>query len=109
MTTRSIRQDTTIGLEEKGGNVTHLETHLAAGLEVQDAQFLHDFPKDKHTKVFRKVDIRLMPMLMALYLVSNLDRCVILIRMTSLTTDSRYYTEPTLATPKLKAWKRTSR
>jgi hypothetical protein len=74
MTTSTTRQDATTFSDEKGGDIVHLEHHLAAGLEVQDAQFLHNFPKEQHTKVFRKVDIRLMPMLMALYLISNLDR-----------------------------------
>jgi hypothetical protein len=52
----------------------HLEHSLQAGLSPDDAAFLHEFPQGAHKKVFRKVDWRLMPMLMALYLIANLDR-----------------------------------
>jgi hypothetical protein len=52
----------------------HVEHSLRAGLSHEDAHFLHDFPEDEHAKVYRKVDWRLMPMLMALYLIANLDR-----------------------------------
>lgn len=31
---------------------------------------------DQHDKAFRKVDLHLMPLLMALYLIANLDRFV---------------------------------
>ncbi|KAL4866026.1 hypothetical protein BDV12DRAFT_199576 [Aspergillus spectabilis] len=52
----------------------HLEHFLQAGLSHDDAAFLHEFPPAAHKKAFRKVDWRLMPMLMALYLIANLDR-----------------------------------
>lgn len=52
----------------------HLEHALQDGLSQQDAAFLHEFPQTAHRKAFRKVDFRLMPMLMALYLIANLDR-----------------------------------
>lgn len=51
----------------------HLE-YLQDGLSQDDAAFLHEFPQTAHKKAFRKVDFRLMPMLMALYLIANLDR-----------------------------------
>ncbi|OJJ54519.1 hypothetical protein ASPSYDRAFT_61118 [Aspergillus sydowii CBS 593.65] len=52
----------------------HLEHALQDGLSQDDATFLHEFPQTAHRKAFRKVDFRLMPMLMALYLIANLDR-----------------------------------
>ena len=54
----------------------HLEHSLRAGLSHEEAHFLHDFPEKEHDKIYRKVDFRLMPMLMALYLIANLDRYV---------------------------------
>ncbi|KAL4876152.1 major facilitator superfamily domain-containing protein [Aspergillus karnatakaensis] len=55
-------------------DTNHLEHSLQAGLSPEDATFLHEFPEGAHKKVFRKVDFRLMPMLMGLYLIANLDR-----------------------------------
>lgn len=50
----------------------HLEKSLlhVADLETQ----IQSVSQEEHDKIFRKVDLRLMPMLMALYLVANLDR-----------------------------------
>lgn len=39
-----------------------------------DEEALDDVSPEQHAKTFRKVDWHLMPMLMALYLISNLDR-----------------------------------
>ena len=54
----------------------HLEDFLASGLSQDDAVFLRDFPRAEQKKVFRKIDWRLMPMLMSLYLIANIDRLV---------------------------------
>ena len=54
----------------------HLEHSLASGLSQDDAIFLRDFSGTEHKKVFRKIDWRLMPMLMSLYLIANIDRLV---------------------------------
>jgi hypothetical protein len=54
----------------------HLEDFLASGLSQDNAVFLRDFPRAEHKKVFRKIDWRLMPMLMSLYLIANIDRLV---------------------------------
>jgi hypothetical protein len=43
-------------------------------LSYDDAVFLDGFSQKDHKKAFWKVDWRLMPMLMALYLIANLDR-----------------------------------
>ena len=56
----------------------HLEHSLKAGLSHDDASFLHEFSPEDHKKAYRKVDWMLMPMLMALYLIANLDRYVCL-------------------------------
>jgi hypothetical protein len=54
--------------------VEHLEKYMRAGLTQEDAQFLHDIPEKEQRKIFHKVDVRLCPMLMILYLISHLDR-----------------------------------
>ncbi|KAJ4298004.1 hypothetical protein N0V90_005903 [Kalmusia sp. IMI 367209] len=74
MAPKNLQLNFTSVSDQKDGEIIHLESSLRAGLIVEDAQFLHNFSHERHTKVFRKVDVRLMPMLMALYLVSNLDR-----------------------------------
>lgn len=43
-------------------------------VEKPDEEALGDVSPEQHAKTFRKVDWHLMPMLMALYLISNLDR-----------------------------------
>ncbi|KAL5340963.1 major facilitator superfamily domain-containing protein [Aspergillus crustosus] len=74
----AVRRDSSDGQwspDEKPTVVTdHLEHSLQAGLSPEDAAFIHEFPQGDHKKAFRKVDFRLMPMLMALYLIANLDR-----------------------------------
>ena len=54
----------------------HLEHSLRAGLSFEEATYLHDYADQDHNKVFRKIDWRLMPLLMSLYLIANLDRYV---------------------------------
>uniref|UniRef100_L7JBR2 Major facilitator superfamily (MFS) profile domain-containing protein n=1 Tax=Pyricularia oryzae (strain P131) TaxID=1143193 RepID=L7JBR2_PYRO1 len=43
-------------------------------LSEDDARFLSNFPPEDHKKVIRKVDLRLIPMLMILYLMTYLDK-----------------------------------
>jgi hypothetical protein len=44
------------------------------GLDPEDAEFYTTYPEEKRKKVFRKVDVRLVPMLAALYLICHIDR-----------------------------------
>lgn len=77
---------TTVQAAERAGSITdekamnvetsHLEKSLQAGLTHDEAQFIHDYSQKDHDKVFRTVDWRLMPLLMSLYLIANLDRSV---------------------------------
>lgn len=62
--------------DEKAFNVetSHLEQSLQAGLSHEEATFVHEYPKKDHEKTFRTVDWHLMPLLMSLYLIANLDR-----------------------------------
>ncbi|KAF7533561.1 hypothetical protein G7054_g6958 [Neopestalotiopsis clavispora] len=46
----------------------------AHGLSAEDAHFLENFPLKKQKKAIRKVDFRLIPMLLFLYLITYLDK-----------------------------------
>ncbi|KAL3452241.1 major facilitator superfamily domain-containing protein [Aspergillus insuetus] len=54
--------------------VTEIGTFRVVGLSAEDADFYVNYPEEKRKKVFRKVDIRLVPMLALLYLCSHIDR-----------------------------------
>ncbi|KAL2823023.1 major facilitator superfamily domain-containing protein [Aspergillus granulosus] len=54
--------------------VTEIGTFRVVGLSAEDADFYTNYPEEKRKKVFRKVDIRLVPMLALLYLCSHIDR-----------------------------------
>lgn len=44
------------------------------GLSAEDAEFFETFPEEKHKKMIRKVDVRLVPVLALLYLCAHIDR-----------------------------------
>lgn len=73
-TKESIDERHSVVYEEKLSAPEHLYTLLKAGLNQEDAQFMHDMPKSEQDKIFHKVDWRLCPMLAVLYLISHLDR-----------------------------------
>ncbi|KAK7991333.1 major facilitator superfamily domain-containing protein [Apiospora saccharicola] len=53
----------------------HIENQQnLSGLSSEDAAFLQNYPDDKRKKVIRKVDMRLIPMLLFLYLITYLDK-----------------------------------
>ncbi|CAM1506073.1 Fc.00g057140.m01.CDS01 [Cosmosporella sp. VM-42] len=58
-----LEKDHTVHKEYRGG-----------GLAQDDLDFLDMFPKDRKKKVLRKVDLRLVPMLVLLYLMAYLDK-----------------------------------
>lgn len=58
---------------EKGSSQFH--EHIQSGtLAADDAEFLAHFTDAQRKKVLRKVDWRLVPMLLILYLISFIDR-----------------------------------
>lgn len=62
-----------IEADEKGSSQFH--EHIQSGtLAADDAQFLANFTDAQRKKVLRKVDWRLVPMLLILYLISFIDR-----------------------------------
>ncbi|KAL4915882.1 major facilitator superfamily domain-containing protein [Aspergillus aurantiobrunneus] len=54
--------------------ITEIGTFRVVGLSAEDAEFYTSYPEEKRKKVFRKVDVRLVPMLALLYLCSHIDR-----------------------------------
>ena len=70
----SIDERHSVVHEEKSSVPGHICTLLKAGLSQEDAQFMHNMPKNEQDKIFHKVDWRLCPMLAILYLMSHLDR-----------------------------------
>ncbi|KAL3487683.1 major facilitator superfamily domain-containing protein [Aspergillus germanicus] len=54
--------------------VTTIDNIQVLGLLSGDADFYRNFPAGKRKKLLRKIDLRLIPMLAVLYLISHLDR-----------------------------------
>ncbi|KAH6658015.1 major facilitator superfamily domain-containing protein [Truncatella angustata] len=59
---------------EKGPVVRTIDNIRVVGLTDDDATFYDNFGPDNRKKLVRKVDVRLVPMLSVLYLISQLDR-----------------------------------
>ncbi|KAF3390435.1 hypothetical protein F1880_009322 [Penicillium rolfsii] len=58
----------------KPSHVTEIDSFRVVGLTPDDEQFYIGFPEASRKKVFRKVDVRLVPMLAMLYLICHIDR-----------------------------------
>lgn len=63
--------------EHKRIPVQHLEDPLPVGVPQEEADFLNEVPAKEQSRIYRKVDWRLTPMLMMLYFFANLDRFVL--------------------------------
>ncbi|CAI7602670.1 unnamed protein product [Penicillium pancosmium] len=82
MTSRSITKDDVeiadrpshIEALPKAAHVTEIGNFRVVGLTPGDADFFSSYSEEKRKKVFRKVDMRLVPMLAVLYLISHIDR-----------------------------------
>lgn len=60
---------------EKGTSQIHtIDNIRVLGLSQEDAEFYQNYTKAQRKKITRKVDVRLVPMLAILYLISHLDR-----------------------------------
>ncbi|KAJ5467575.1 hypothetical protein N7475_005327 [Penicillium sp. IBT 31633x] len=59
---------------ENCANIVTIENVQVLGLSFEDADFYRGFSFERRKAIIKKVDMRLVPMLAALYLVSNLDR-----------------------------------
>ncbi|KAL4934072.1 major facilitator superfamily domain-containing protein [Aspergillus undulatus] len=73
-----VKGDVEKAIDEKPAHiesaVTEIGTFRVVGLSPEDADFYTNYPEEKRMKVFRKVDVRLVPMLALLYLCSHIDR-----------------------------------
>ncbi|KEY74775.1 hypothetical protein S7711_06673 [Stachybotrys chartarum IBT 7711] len=72
MTTDRKSLDVEAHHSEKAG-VSHSERQLG-GMTQEDFDFLNDFPEERKKTIIRKIDWRLVPMLVLLYLVAYLDK-----------------------------------
>ncbi|KAL3488810.1 major facilitator superfamily domain-containing protein [Aspergillus germanicus] len=59
---------------EKVPRAVAIDNFQVLGLRPEDAEFYTNYPPEARKKLLRKVDIRLIPMLAVLYLISHLDR-----------------------------------
>ncbi|OJJ34422.1 hypothetical protein ASPWEDRAFT_184914 [Aspergillus wentii DTO 134E9] len=60
--------------QEKAPRITTIDNFQVLGLDGDDADFYVNFTEDRRKALIRKIDIRLVPMLAVLYLISHLDR-----------------------------------
>ncbi|KAJ8192960.1 hypothetical protein LV157_003275 [Aspergillus fumigatus] len=61
-------------MADKDAAVMHLEDQTSQGITADDAEFLENFTDEAKKKVLRKVDMRLVPMFVLLYLVAYIDK-----------------------------------
>ncbi|GKT85961.1 major facilitator superfamily transporter [Colletotrichum tofieldiae] len=55
-------------------SIAHDEFQRDGGMRPEDVEFLANFPEERKKKAVRKVDYRLIPMLVLLYLMAYLDK-----------------------------------
>lgn len=60
--------------ETKAHQIVQIDNFQVLGLHSEDAEFYTNYSEEKRKKVIRKVDVRLVPMLAVLYLISHIDR-----------------------------------
>lgn len=61
-------------MEKAEIEVSVVNGYTNIGLSDEDAHFFDNFPEEKKAKMFRKVDLRLVPVLALLYLSAHIDR-----------------------------------
>jgi hypothetical protein len=60
--------------DEKPHQIVQIDNFQVLGLHPDDAEFYANYSEEKRKKVIRKVDVRLVPMLAILYLISHINR-----------------------------------
>ncbi|KAJ8110574.1 hypothetical protein OPT61_g6615 [Boeremia exigua] len=60
--------------DAKPHQIVQIENFQVLGLHPEDADFYTNYSEEKRKKVIHKVDVRLVPMLAVLYLISHIDR-----------------------------------
>ncbi|KAL1994478.1 hypothetical protein VTN49DRAFT_1948 [Thermomyces lanuginosus] len=59
---------------EVSPKIVEIDTFRVVGISDEDAEFYKEYPEEKRKRIFRKVDVRLIPMLSLLYLICHIDR-----------------------------------
>ena len=54
--------------------IERVNQYASIGLPDEDGEFFDSFPPEKRKKLIRKIDLRLVPVLALLYLISHIDR-----------------------------------
>lgn len=54
--------------------IESVNKYASIGLPDEDAEFFENFSPEKRKKMIRKIDLRLVPVLALLYLISHIDR-----------------------------------
>jgi hypothetical protein len=67
--------------DTKPHQIVQIENFQVLGLHPEDADFYTNYSEEKRKAVIHKVDVRLVPMLAVLYLVSHIDRANIGVSM----------------------------
>ena len=88
--------------DEKHHQIVQIDNIQVLGLHSDDAEFYANYSEEKRKRVIRKVDVRLVPMLAILYLISHIDRANIGVSVFQLNHES-IQTDPD-RTQRLKAW-----
>jgi hypothetical protein len=60
--------------DAKPHRIVEIENFQVLGLQPDDADFYTNFSEERRKKIIHKVDVRLVPMLAILYLISHIDR-----------------------------------
>lgn len=68
--------------DTKAHQIVQIENFQVLGLHPDDANFYTNYPEEKRKKVIHKIDVRLVPMLAVLYLISHIDRANIGVSLT---------------------------
>ena len=58
----------------KPNQIVQIDNFSVLGIDPADSEFYINFSEEKRTVVIHKVDVRLVPMLAILYLISHIDR-----------------------------------
>ncbi|KAJ4305553.1 hypothetical protein N0V90_001084 [Kalmusia sp. IMI 367209] len=58
----------------KANQIVQIDNFNVLGLSSEDAEFYTNFSEERRKKVVHKIDVRLVPMLAVLYLISHIDR-----------------------------------
>lgn len=71
---KEYKSSATFDHVEDDGQSARYEAYREVGLLEDDARFLASFTSAQESAIYRKIDLRVVPLLSLLYLISHLDR-----------------------------------